>query len=183
MRCSAKTTQQGVLVVGGIPAHQQANGLNAAEGDPKEDANANIADQQILAKGNDQPGEDHRHDHQHRPQGEQQAVSPGRNDVFLDQQLEAIGEGLQHTQGTGVLRSNPLLNSGGDFAFKPNGDQHAHHCGDQHQKHWQGKPNQMGDVRSQAESFQSLAETAFQVEAGAHQGRRCGGEGGHHVHG
>ena len=31
--------------------------------------------------------------------------------------------------------------------------------------------------------MQSLTEAALQIEAGGYQGRRCGGEGGHHVHG
>ena len=108
---SPKATEQRVLVVGGVTTHQQADRLDAAERDPQKNADADIADQQVLTKGNDQPGDDHRDHHQHRAEGEQEAVGSSRNDVLLHQQLEAVGEGLQHTKGTGVFGTDPLLHS------------------------------------------------------------------------
>ena len=63
-----------------------------------------------------------------RAEGEQEAVSPRRNDVFLDQQLEAIGQGLEDTESAGVFRPNALLNRSRDLPFQPNRDQNAHNC-------------------------------------------------------
>lgn len=101
-----QATEQGVLVIRGVASHQQANGLDAAQGNPEKDADANIADQQVLTERNDQPAQDDRHQHQHRAQGEQQAVGSGRNDVLFEQQLQAVREGLKDAQGTGV--SGPI---------------------------------------------------------------------------
>ena len=65
--------------------------------------------QQVLAEGHHQPAEDHRNQHQHWAEGEQQAVSPGRNDVFLEDELEAIGHRLENAEGAGIFRTDALL--------------------------------------------------------------------------
>ena len=138
-----QATQQRVLVVGGVATHQQTDRLDAAQRNPEEDADPHIADQQVLAKGHHQPAEDDGHQHQHRAEGEQQAIGPRWDDIFLEQQLHAIGQGLKHPQGAGVLRANALLHGSRNLALEPNVDQHAHHRCHQHQHHRQGQPEQV----------------------------------------
>ena len=159
--CSPQAAQQRIFVVARVAAHQQADRLNAAEGHPEENSHPNIADQQVLAEGHDQPGQDHWHDHQHRSQGEQQAIGPCRDDVLFDQQLQAIGQGLQDAQGTGVFRADALLHSSGNLALQPHRHQHADHGGHQHQQHRQGQPDQPAQPRADATSFQQAPEAGF----------------------
>ena len=159
--CSPQAAQQRILVIARVATHQQPDGLNAAEGHPEENSNPHIADQQVLAKRHDQPGQDHWDHHQHRSEGEQQAIGPCRDDVFFNQQLQAIRQGLEDAKGTGVFRANALLNRSGNLALQPHRHQHANHGSHQHQQHRQGQPDQPAEPRANAASFQQAPEASF----------------------
>ena len=112
-----------------------------------------------MAEGNDQPGGDHRNHHQDGTEREQQTVGARRDDVFLDQQFEAVSQGLKNAEGTGIFRTNALLNRSGDFALKPDRDQNANHRSHQHQQHRQREPEQPCSLSGEAQPLQRLAET------------------------
>ena len=130
----------------------------------------------MLAKGHHEPAQDHWNEHQHRAQGEEQAVGPGRNDVLFEEELQAVGEGLKDAQGTRVFGADALLNRGRDLPLQPDVDQHAHHGGDQHHQHRQRQPEQVGHPRRQAEALQHVGEAGLEVESGTHDS----GIGDHH---
>ena len=151
--CRTQSTQQRVLVVGGITSHQQTDGLDAAQGDPEKDAHTHIADQQVLTEGNDQPGQDHRNHDQHGTEGEQQPIGPGRNDVLLHQQLEAVRQRLKHTQSPCIFGTDALLNGCRNLAFQPHRHQHTDDSGDQDQQHRQRQPEQTCRLCGQSKSL------------------------------
>ena len=64
---------------------------------------------------------------------EQQRVGGGRGEVFLGQQLQAVGQSLQPAElAAHSSRAQPVLNAAGDLPLHPDEQQGAHrHDGDQ----------------------------------------------------
>ena len=54
------------------------------------------------------------------PEAEEELVGVGGDEVFLDEQLDAVGEGLQPAElAADARRAEAVLNAAGDLAFEP----------------------------------------------------------------
>ena len=50
-----------------------------------------------------------------------------RGQILLEEQLDAIGEGLEDTEGTGPVGADPVLHVGDELALEPHHQHHADH--------------------------------------------------------
>ena len=69
-------------------------------------------------------------------EAEEQLVGAGGDEVFLDEQLHAVGEGLQPAELAADARgAEAVLNAAGDLAFQPDEEDGGHrHEADQHRR-------------------------------------------------
>ena len=93
--------------------------------------------------------DDHRHDRRHRGDHRREKVDEARrfvgNDVFFEDELDEVGEGLQNAAGTDAIRTKPALNESEHAPFGQHG------VGD-HQQHDE-KGDRDGDELSRAMSI------------------------------
>ena len=86
------------------------------------------------------------HQRQDRREGEQELVGSGRDDVFFEEQFEAVRDRLQDTIGADFHRAHAILHPAENFPLGEGQDhdgQHhdPHHRGDLSQRHRQSQSN------------------------------------------
>src|SRR5208337_2842817 len=98
----------------------------------KEEANIDVADVKVSGKWDDgEDGEGSRHAYCRRQQ-EDELFCSCRNNVFLEEEFDAIGNGLEQPPGTDPHGAQPRLHEREDFALRV--DEVSHNRG-QHRKH------------------------------------------------
>src|SRR5581483_8935371 len=63
----------------------------------------------VAPERNDGEADQRRNQHQDRGGGEDEPVRPGRNDVFLEKELQAVGDRLEQAVKPDLHRTHPVL--------------------------------------------------------------------------
>ena len=76
------------------------------------------------AERDDGEGEEHGEGGHERCDEVHRLVGHGRRRMLLEEQLDPVGEGLEHPEGAGLVGSDPVLHVGDDLAHEPDVDEH-----------------------------------------------------------
>ena len=91
-----------------------------------------------VAEGDHRDPGDRDHEDDERREVEDDLVGVGRDEVFLAEQLDAVGDRLQEPLRTGAVRTDPVLHGGEHLALVPRHVRHADeqdvHEDERHQK-------------------------------------------------
>ncbi len=88
------------------------------------------------AEGNDDEGAEKAHEHDIRRQRKQLGIGRGRNQIFLEQILDAVGEPLKNPLRPDPVGPDPRLHARPNPPFEPTG--HAGKRRDENRKHDEG---------------------------------------------
>jgi hypothetical protein len=104
--------------------------------EPGDDAVVAIAI--VAPKRNDCERQERRDEGKKRGKREHELVRTTRKKVFLEEQLDSVGQCLQQPERTGFVGPDAILHSGDDLALEPHhehGGHESHHEHDQHLQH------------------------------------------------
>ena len=134
----AQRRQEGVFRVGGPARHDDAVDAERRHREEIENADIDVGDDPAVVERDHRPGgEGQRHADQRRQQ-EDHLVGAGRDDHFLEQEFERVGDGLQQAEGAdhigaaAHLHRRPDLAVGQDARRRP---QHQHQADRQQDEH------------------------------------------------
>src|SRR5690606_4606183 len=82
--------------------------------------------------GEDREGGD---DRQERCEREDEAPRPARDQVLLEDQLQAGGQGLEHAEGPGPVRADAVLHVGDHLALEPHHEDHRDQQDEERDEH------------------------------------------------
>jgi len=137
----AQAAQQGVLAPGAPPRQHQPIHPHRREGQDIQQADVDIGhlqlhrmsgDLQIRSKGNHREGHKGGNHGDHRRQEVNGSVHVVRDDILLEQELEAVGHRLQETPGAHPVRSQAILD---EPRNAPLGQGHSHNRNEDGGKH------------------------------------------------
>ena len=77
-----------------------------------------------MTEGQHGKDEDGRHHGEARGDAEKEFVHAGRDEVFLEEELHAVGDRLDEPGPADAVGSDAILDEGADFAFRPHGVGH-----------------------------------------------------------
>ena len=78
-----------------------------------------VAVAEVTAEGDHRPHEEGRHEGEERRQPVDPAVGAVGQEVLLEDQLHAVGERLQETERSRLVRPDAVLHAGDDLALEP----------------------------------------------------------------
>ena len=129
LRGGAQAAEQGELVIR-APARER-DAVDADRRDAKDDQKADIDVRDIehvdagdavrRAEGNDRDGDEGADERDHRGGDEEGLLSGDGQEVFLEEELDAIGERLQQTERTDAARSPAVLHAAEDLTLEQHG--------------------------------------------------------------
>ena len=96
---------------------------------------------EVPADGDDGEQQEGRDERQERRQHEHAALGPVRDEVLLEEELDAVGQGLEHAEGAGQVGSDTVLHVRHELALEPDhqhGGQQQQHEDDDHLGHDHG---------------------------------------------
>ena len=101
-------------------------------GDVAEDHDrAVLAVAEVAAERDDRPDQERRDEREVRRQLEHEPAGVVRDQVFLEEQLRAVGERLQDAERTGLVRADAVLHPGDDLALEPDHQHRADEADDE----------------------------------------------------
>src|SRR4029077_13604847 len=90
-----------------------------------------LAVAEVAAQRDDRPHEERRDEGEERGDAEHDAVGARREQVFLEDQLHAVGERLQQAERAGLVRPDPVLHARHDLALVPDHEHRADQADDE----------------------------------------------------
>ena len=144
LRRGAHRAEQRVLRARGPAGQHHAVDRDARHGEHEQDADRRVGHLELEGvaadgddaadrhDGEDQHGRDHR---EVRRQLEDERVGPVGEQVLLEEELGAVGQGLEQAPGPGPVRPDPALHVRDHLALEPDHERRRHqqrHEGDQH---------------------------------------------------
>ena len=126
LRAGAQRAHQRVVGVGRPSRHDHAEHAQRRNAQHEQHADIHVGDGVRGAEGhNNKDGECGDHDDQRRDP-EDERVGLGRHDVFLDQKLERVGDGLQQAVGADSHGAQANLHVRQNFPLQPVHGDHGH---------------------------------------------------------
>ncbi len=104
LRRGAQRAQEGVLRVRGPARDDDAVDLQRGDGHQEQQAGVDVGQRDARAEGHHRPGGQRRHDGHDGAEHEQALVRRRRDDDFLDEQLERVGDRVQQAQRPDAVR-------------------------------------------------------------------------------
>ena len=133
LRGGTHRAEKGVFGIGRPAGDDHAVHAHRGQRQDVEQAGVDVGQHQAVGERNHRPGRQGRRDGQHRGEHEQEAVGIGRDDDFLHQQLQGIGDRLQPAARPDAVRPDAHLHVADDLALGKGQVGHAQH--QRHQDH------------------------------------------------
>src|ERR687897_323544 len=83
------------------------------------DDSATLAVAEVAAEWDHRPHDKRRHEREERSHAVHEAIGAVGHEVFLEDQLHAVGERLQDAERSGLVRPDAVLHPGDDLALEP----------------------------------------------------------------
>ena len=123
LRRGTHPAHEGVLVVRGPAARQDADHREPADGQEVEKTDVEVGGDESPAEGQHDEQEKRRHQDEDRGGAEHGAVRGVGDDVFLDQELARVRQRLQQAKGSHAVGAAAQLHAGGDLPLEPDDEQ------------------------------------------------------------
>ena len=104
----------------GVPSHGDLAVLAVAE---------------IATERNHRPHQERRHERKEWGQPEDEPIGTLGKEVFFEEQLDAVGKRLEESEGTSLVRADPVLHPGDDLALEPHHEHRDDETNDKHDQH------------------------------------------------
>ena len=101
------------------PGHEDGKDGNRRKGEDHQDPHIDVGDLQRGVEGDHDKGDEHGDENQRGGKVVQRLVHLGRGENFLPQELEHVGNGLDETEGSHFLGTDPPLHMPGDLPLRP----------------------------------------------------------------
>ncbi len=123
----AHRAQHGKFVVAPPAGHENAEFRGGADGEEKQDAAINREGRHVPAVGNNAKRQNRRRrDHDRRDEMDD-LVGAKRDDVFLDEQLDAVGQRLEKPERADAVRSVAVLDARENFPLQHRDEREERH--------------------------------------------------------
>ena len=133
LRRRAQRTQEGITRVGGPAGHDDAIDTERGDREQVQDADIDIGEREPGADRDHRPRNEAEDEGQHRRSEEHDLVGAGRQDGFLEEQLDGVGEGLQEAEGADHVGAHPQVHGRHNLALEigevGDGEQQRHQNG------------------------------------------------------
>ena len=118
LRGAAQRADQRIVAVGGPASQHNAKNSHGADADNKKNADVDTL-RDLEGRANGQTGyrEQSSSYGKHRGEPENELIRIVRDNVFLDEQLYSVGDGLEQTMRSHAHRAKPCLHVRHDLAF------------------------------------------------------------------
>ena len=135
LRGRAHRAEQRVLRARRPTREHHAVHADARHREDEQRAHREVGDLQVRAVPEDRDRAADRHDAEQQERGQDRQVrrepehgAVGRRGdrLLLEEELDAVGQGLQHAVGTGAVRADAVLHVGDDLAHAPDVEHHRH---------------------------------------------------------
>ena len=129
----AHAAEQRPFAARAVAGQDDAEHFGGHDGQHEEDADVHVLGHHAVAERQGDEGQERAGQGDVGPEAEEHVVGVGGDDVFLDEQLHAVGEGLQPAElAADAGRAEAVLDAAGHLAFQPDGEDGRHqHEGDQ----------------------------------------------------
>ena len=117
LRRRAQRAEEGVFRVGRPARHDDAVDAERRDREQIEDADIDVGEHHAGVERDHRPGDQRQDEGDHRRQDEHDPVGAGRDDGFLEQQLEAVGDRLQQAERADHVRALAQLHGRDDLAL------------------------------------------------------------------
>jgi hypothetical protein len=115
-----------------------------------------------------QEGRDH---HDHRGDDVEDLVGAGRPHVLLEEQLDAVGQGLEDPEGPDPVGADPGLHEGDHPPLQPDGEQHRQHQSGEHPDDLDDQDEQVPDSPGHAAASSTALTLTRRAGAGPSSAR------------
>ncbi len=112
------------------PAMKTLQFRRGANGEEEQDARIEIDQRHVAADGQNRVAHEDDDDQQHRREEVHDRIGAERNDVFLGQRLDAVGDGLKEAVGADAIGAVAVLHAAQALALKQNRDRKKSREGD-----------------------------------------------------
>ena len=116
----AHAAEQRPFAAGAVAGQDDAEHLGGHDRQHEEDADVQRLGHPAVGERQGEEGEEGAAEGDVRPEAEEHLVGVGGDEVFLDEQLDAVGDGLQPAElAADAGGAEAILNAAGDLAFEP----------------------------------------------------------------
>src|ERR1700722_13957427 len=119
LHARAQSTNQRIVLIRSPARHHDAEHAQRRNSQHEEDADIHVGDGMRGAERNHHEDRERRQHHDERRDPEHEAVGFGRHDVFFEQQLDGVGNGLQEPVRAHAHGAEAYLHVSENFAFQP----------------------------------------------------------------
>ncbi len=168
----AHAAEQRPLAAGAVAGQDDAEHFGGHDGQHEEDGDVQRPGHPAVGERQGQEGEEGAAEGDVGPQAEEHLVGVGGDEVFLDEQLDAVGDGLQPAElAADAGGAEAVLDAAGDLAFQPDEEDGGDGHESKQQQHRQQGGDPVGEVRRHAQQFRQVDhEQAPPPGRGSHRG-------------
>ena len=138
----AQRAEQRVLAVRGPAAEDDPVDRERADRHEHEQPRVDVGDDQPAPERDERVDRRRRHHREQRRRHEEPAVGRGRHDVLLRDQLDGVGDPLEHAEGPGPVRAVADLEAAEHLALGPGRDADDDRQREQHDQDLEERPEQ-----------------------------------------